>query len=161
MKVYEALAKAFADEGTTAVFGMMGTTNQHWMNALNQLGVSVYEVRHEGPGLAMAEGMAVINGAPGVCTTTSGPGVTQLSTTMVVASRSRTPLVAFCGDTKWGDQEDPQRFDIAKFADAVECAFVRVTNPEHTYDATQRAFYIARSESRPVILSAPMDVQRG
>src|SRR5580658_7869735 len=159
MKVYEALAKAFADEGTSAVFGMMGTTNQHWMNALNQLGVAVYEVRHEGPGLAMAEGMAVISGNPGVCTTTSGPGVTQLATTMVVASRSRTPLVAFCGDSRWGNEEDEHRFDQARFAAAVECEFVRVTEPDKAYEAVQKAFYLARTKSCPVLLSAPLDTQ--
>ena len=31
MKVYEALASAFAAEGTTDVFGMMGDANMHWM----------------------------------------------------------------------------------------------------------------------------------
>ena len=92
MKVYEGLAKAFVDEGTTAVFGMMGTANQHWLNALSRLGVRIYDVRHEGTGLAMAEAMAITNGSPGICTTTSGPAVTQLATTMVVASRSKTPL---------------------------------------------------------------------
>ncbi|MEK8169418.1 thiamine pyrophosphate-binding protein [Streptomyces sp. M19] len=50
MKVYEALAAAFAAEGTTDVFGMMGDANMHWMNALAGHGTRLYEVRHEGPG---------------------------------------------------------------------------------------------------------------
>src|SRR5271154_775242 len=99
MKVYEALAKAFADEGTTAVFGMMGDANLYWLNALEKYGVKQYDVRHEGAGLAMADGMARITGQPGVCTATSGPGTTQLATTMVCAARANTPLVAFCGDS--------------------------------------------------------------
>ena len=56
MKVYEALAKAFVAEGTTAVFGMMGDANMYWMNELDKLGVALLEVRHEGGGLAMADG---------------------------------------------------------------------------------------------------------
>jgi acetolactate synthase I/II/III large subunit len=99
MKVYEAMAKAFVAEGTTGVFGMMGDANMYWMNELDRLGVELFEVRHEGGGLAMADGWGRMHpeGAPGVATTTSGPGVAQLATTLLVASRARTPLVVFWG----------------------------------------------------------------
>ena len=56
MKVYEALAEAFVAEGTSDVFGMMGDANMHWMNALVQRGVRLYEVRHEGQGSAWPTG---------------------------------------------------------------------------------------------------------
>jgi thiamine pyrophosphate-dependent acetolactate synthase large subunit-like protein len=39
VKVFQALARAFAAEGTTAVFGMMGDANMYWMNELDKLGV--------------------------------------------------------------------------------------------------------------------------
>ncbi|HLI14722.1 MAG TPA: thiamine pyrophosphate-binding protein [Acidimicrobiales bacterium] len=160
MRVYEALARAFAREGTSAVFGMLGDANMYWMNALDDLGVEQYEVRHEGAGLAMADGFARLAGEPGVCTTTSGPGCAQLATTMLVASRARTPLVAFCGEVAWGDDEAVQWLDQQRFAEAIEAAFVRVTAADTAYKAVQRAFYLARLESRPVMLSAPMDVQQ-
>jgi thiamine pyrophosphate-dependent acetolactate synthase large subunit-like protein len=160
MKVYDALAIAFALEGTTDVFGMMGDANMHWINAMVSHGVRVYNVRHEGGALGMADGWARSTGQPGVATTTCGPGVTQLSTTMIVASRARSPIVAFCGETAVGDDDDTQFFNVERYAAAVECGFVRVAKPHLTFDAVQRAFYIARSESRPVILSAPEDVQR-
>jgi thiamine pyrophosphate-dependent acetolactate synthase large subunit-like protein len=159
MKVYEGLAQAFVDEGTTAVFGMMGTANQHWLNAISKLGVKIYDVRHEGTGLAMAEAMAITNGSPGICTTTSGPAVTQLATTMVVASRSKTPLVVFCGDERWGDIDHNHAFNPEPFAAAIECGFLRVTSAETAYETIQRAFYVARTESRPMMVSAPLDVQ--
>ena len=91
MKVYEAMAEAFAAEGTTAVFDLMGDANMYWLNALAGRGVAIYDVRHEGAGLAMADGWARVTGEPGVCSTTSGPGTAQLATTLVVASRARTP----------------------------------------------------------------------
>lgn len=160
MKVYEALAAAFLAEGTTAVFDLMGDANMHWLNALDRLGVGIYDVRHEGAGLAMADGWARFSGEPGVCSTTSGPGYTQLATTMVVASRAQTPLVAFCGDTAADDEDDAQRFDHARFAAAVEAGFVRVVSADTAQHAVQRAFYLARLESRPVVLSVPSDVQQ-
>lgn len=160
MKVYEALAQGFVAEGTSAVFGMMGDANMFWMNALSKLGVKTYDVRHEGSGLAMADGWARATGEVGVCTTTSGPGCAQLATTMIVASRARTPLVAFCGEVALGDDEAPQRLDQERFAAAIEAGFVRVLRPDHAFREVQKAFYLARSESRPIMLSAPMDVQQ-
>ncbi|MER5325314.1 thiamine pyrophosphate-binding protein [Streptosporangium roseum] len=160
MKAYEALALAFVAEGTSDVFGMMGDANMHWMNALAQRGVRLYEVRHEGSGLGMADGWARAAGRPGVVTTTSGPGVAQLATSMICASRARTPLVAFCGETPWGDQSAVQYLDQRRFAAAIECGFVHVSRADLAAEAVQKAFYLARTESRPIMLSAPIDVQK-
>jgi len=159
VKVYEALAAAFAAEGTTDVFGMMGDANMHWMNALAGHGVKLYEVRHEGAGLSMAHGFARASGRPGVVTTTSGPGTAQLATSMIVAARARIPLVAFCGETALGDQGAVQYLDQRRFAAAIECDFLQVTKADSAEEIVQRAFYRARTESRPVMISAPFDVQ--
>jgi thiamine pyrophosphate-dependent acetolactate synthase large subunit-like protein len=159
VKVYEAMARAFAAEGTTAVFDLMGDANMYWLNALDRLGVEIYDVRHEGAGLAMADGWGRVTGEPGVCSTTSGPGTAQLSTTLVVASRARTPLVAFCGDVDEGDRHNAQHFDQRLFAEASEAGYVRVTSPAAAHDAVREAFAEARAESRPVVLSAAQDLQ--
>jgi acetolactate synthase-1/2/3 large subunit len=161
MKVYEALARAFAAEGTTDVFGMMGDANMHWMNALAKQGTRLYEVRHEGAGLSMAHGFARAAGRPGVVTTTSGPGTAQLATSMIVAARARTPLVAFCGETALGDEDAVQYLDQRRFAAAIECDFVHLSRPDQAWEAVRQAFYLARTQSRPVMLSAPIDVQLG
>ncbi len=96
MKVYEALADAFVKEGVTTIFGLMGNGNMYWWHALDQrLVVRVYETRHEGSALTMAEGWARASGQPGVCTVTQGPGLTQLGTALTVATRAKVPLVVF------------------------------------------------------------------
>ncbi|MYX42634.1 thiamine pyrophosphate-binding protein [Streptomyces sp. SID89] len=159
MKVYEAMAEAFVREGTRDVFGMMGDANMHWMNALAQRGVRLFEVRHEGSGLGMADGWARAAGQPGVITTTSGPGVSQLATSMIVAARARTPLVAFCGETAWGDKAAAQYLDQGRFAAAIECAYLHLDRADQAQEVVQRAFHLARTESRPVMISAPMDIQ--
>lgn len=159
MKVYEALAKAFQMEGTPAVFGMIGETNQHWVDAIVKLDIPYYSIRHEGPAVAMAEGWTQVTGQPGVVSVASGCGVANLACQLLVASRSHTPLVVFAGDGKWGSDDENQRLDHKLFADACESEFVRVASAEGAYDAVQKAFYIARQRSCPVILSAPKDVQ--
>ena len=161
MKVYERLAHAFKAEGVTHIFGMMGDGNMYWMDALDKVGgVKMLEVRHEGVGLGMADGWARATHTPGVCTATCGPGVTQLATALVTAARAESPLVAFVGEYPATDQEYIQRFDQSRFAAACEAGFVRIHTPDYADEAVRKAFYLAKLESRPIMLSAPMDVQQ-
>jgi thiamine pyrophosphate-dependent acetolactate synthase large subunit-like protein len=160
MKVYERLADAFVAEGTRTIFGLMGDGNMYWMSALDTHGVKMIEVRHEGAGLGMADGWARATHDVGVATATCGPGVSQLATALVTAARASSPLVVFAGEYPTNDQEYNQRFDQARFAEACESGFVRLTSADATDDVVRQAFYRARIESRPVMLSCPMDVQQ-
>ena len=160
MKVFQRLAHAFKMEGVTATFGMMGDGNMFWLHELHKLGVKVHEVRHEGAGLGMADGWARITNTPGVATATCGPGVTQLATALVTAARASTPVVVFCGEFPTNDDEYVQRMDQSLFATACEAGFVRMATPESADEAVRKAFYLAKTESRPIMLSVPMDLQQ-
>jgi acetolactate synthase-1/2/3 large subunit len=160
MKVYEVLAEAFAAEGVTDVFGMMGDANMFWIDRLAKLGVTTYEVRHESAAINMAQAYTRISGKVGVATTTSGPGVTQLATSLTIAARASAPIVAYCGESPTGDDEYVQRVNVARFAEATESGFLRINTPDEATEAVRKAFYQAKYESRPVILSVPMDVQQ-
>ncbi|MBI3069118.1 MAG: thiamine pyrophosphate-binding protein, partial [Betaproteobacteria bacterium] len=76
------------------------------------------------------------------------------------ASRAGSPLVAFVGEHPTNDDEYNQRLDQARFAAGCETGFVRVSTPDGADDAVRKASYLARLESRPIMLSAPMDVQQ-
>ena len=80
------------------------------------------EVRHEGAGLGMADGWARVTRTPGVATATCGPGVSQLATALLTASRAESPLVAFCGEYPTNDDEYLQRLDQSAFAAAAKPA---------------------------------------
>jgi len=161
MKVYQRLAANFKAEGVTHTFGIMGDGNMYWMHELDALGgVDMLEVRHEGAGLGMADGWARATRTVGVGTATCGPGVSQLATAFLTASRAESPIVAFCGEHPTNDQEYNQRLDQARFAAGCEAGFVRLHTPEAADEAVRKAFYMAKMESRPVMLSCPMDVQQ-
>ena len=160
MKVYQRLASAFKAEGVSHVFGLMGDGNMYWMHELDKLGVQAIEVRHEGAGLGMADGWARVTRTPGVATATCGPGVSQLATALLTASRGESPLVAFVGEHPTNDDEYNQRLDQSRFAAACETGFVRINTPDAADDAVRKAFYLAKLHSRPVMLSAPMDIQQ-
>lgn len=160
VKVYSAMAKAFAAEGVEEVFGVMGDANLHWIDAMSRLGARTIEARHENAALSMAQGYHRVAGQVGVCTTTSGPGVTQLTTSMTIANRARASLVTFSGETPVDAVDHVQYIRQDRVADAMECIFVRAASPKNALGAVQSAFYRARTEARPVLLSAPTDVQQ-
>src|SRR5687768_1819497 len=160
MKVYQRLAQSFKAEGVSAVFGIMGDANMYWYSELDKLGVQLLEVRHEGAGLGMADGWARSTHTPGVASATCGPGTTQLATAFVVAARAESPLVAFCGEHPTTDDGYNQRFDNRGFAAVCETGFVRLNSAESADDVVRKAFYLARMESKPIMLSCPMDLQQ-
>jgi len=160
MKVYQRLASAFKAEGVSHVFGLMGDGNMYWMHELDGIGVKSLEVRHEGAGLGMADGWARVTHTPGIATATCGPGVSQLATALLTASRAESPLVAFVGEHPTNDDEYNQRLDQSRFAAACETGFVRMNTADGADDAVRKAFYLAKLESRPIMLSAPMDIQQ-
>ena len=161
MKIYQALAAAFSGEGVTSIFGIMGDGNMYWMSEIEKTHpkMRIYEGRHEGACLAMADGWARVSGEPGVCAVTCGPGLAQLATSLLVASRARTPCVVFAGDTPDGSLTHSQRLNQARFAEACEAGFVKVTTTDGAFEMVRRAFNQARVEGRPVIVSAAMDLQ--
>ncbi|RPJ46890.1 MAG: thiamine pyrophosphate-binding protein [Betaproteobacteria bacterium] len=161
MKVYQRMARAFKAEGVTATFGMMGDGNMYWLHELHKLGgVKVHEVRHEGAGLGMADGWARTTQKVGVATATCGPGTTQLATALVTAARAASPLVAFCGEFPTNDDEYTQRLDQSIFATACEAGFVRLGSADAADDVVRKAFYLAKTQRRPILLSVPMDLQQ-
>jgi len=74
LKVYEAVAQAFAAEGVDCHFGLMGDGNMHWMTAMSHLdGMTTFSVRHEHCAVLMAIGYHSMTGKVGVASVTHGP----------------------------------------------------------------------------------------
>lgn len=160
MKVYEAVAAAVAAEGCDAMFGLLGDANMPVWAALAALpSLRIVSARHEAGAVAMADGYARASGKIGLASVTSGPGLTQVGTSLTAAARNRTPLVVVAGDVPVADLNNVQRYDQRRFAHACEAEFVQVTNATNVVREVAEAFYIARTRRRPVVLDLPTDVQ--
>jgi thiamine pyrophosphate-dependent acetolactate synthase large subunit-like protein len=160
MKVYEALAQAFVDEGTEDVFSVMGDANMMWLSTISGLpGVRNHHARHEAGALAMADGYVRASGRVGVATVTCGPGLTNLATSLVAAVRYRCPVVLFAGDTPVGDTDGIQSLDQVRFVEACGAEARLVNSPRTALAEVARAFRTARVRRIPVVLNVPMDVQ--
>lgn len=160
MKVYDAVANAFVKEGTTTVFGLLGDGQTTWWSAIaKHPGIRMIDVRDEGAALTMAEGWATATKKIGVCSVTQGPGLTRMTTSLVTATRSRTPIVIFTSKTAFNDGNASQFLDQERLVSATGAGYIEVLTPSFAENAVRQAFYRAKLESRPMVLCLPLDIQ--
>lgn len=160
--VHAAVADAMAAEGVTGVAGVLGDAILDWAASLEARGIPFRSVRHEAAAVAMADGAARATGRVGVCGVTCGPGLTHAATSLAVAARRRSPVVAFVGDTprRHRDMGGIQELDQRAFTRACGAGFVALRDAATVADDVRAAFDLARATSGPVVLDAPVDVQR-
>jgi thiamine pyrophosphate-dependent acetolactate synthase large subunit-like protein len=161
MPIYQALAHAFAAEGVSTHFTLMGDGNMHWATAMKNLpGMETLYARHEHCACAMAMGYHSATGEVGVASVTCGPGFTQIMTALAVASRNRIPLVVFAGEVPIGAKWYSQAIEQPPLAAATGAHYISAHSPQRMYQYAREAFYVARHERKPVVLGVPYDLQK-
>jgi thiamine pyrophosphate-dependent acetolactate synthase large subunit-like protein len=160
MKVDDAVANAFVKEGTTAVFGLLGDGQLTWWAAMASHGVRMIDARDEGASLGMADGWARAAGKTGVCSVTQGPGITRIATSLVTATRYRTPVVVHTAATGFNKDNAMQVLDQEKLVAATGAGYIEILTADYAEAAVRQAFYRARLEGRPIVLSVPLDLQK-
>src|SRR5437879_112409 len=159
-QVSDVLAQAFAAEGVDTLFTLMGDANMYWSASMaeNQK-VRLIHARHEHGCVAMADAYARATGKVVVGSVTCGPGYTQIMTALAMAARGNAPVVVFAGDAPIGASWYIQSIDQAPLALATGAHFVPIRTIDRALDCVREAFYVARAERRPVVLSVPLDLQ--
>lgn len=161
MKVYEAMANAFIKEGTTTLFGLLGDGQMTWWSAIAKYPqLKIVDVRDEGCAVTMAEGWAMATGKVGVASATQGPGLARMTTALIVAARSRTPIVVYTSKTSLNNDHVVQYMNQDQLVTATGAGYIEVLKPSYAESAVRDAFYRARRESRPIVLCVPLDVQQ-
>lgn len=153
MKVYEAVAEGIWAEGVRKAFVVLGHGNMQSCIRLGELGAALRSARHEAAAVAMAEGYALATGTTGFASVTRGPGLTQLGTALMMASRNHVPLVILTGDTSEEAPSHVQAMDQRRFAESCETIYRTVRSAGTVHEDVREAFYRAAVEQRPVILS--------
>lgn len=164
MKASEGIARALVDECPSAtVFSLIGDANLAITGSLaRDAGAKQVMARDEGAAVAMADGFAQATGGLGLATVTSGPGLTHAATSILAASRERTPMVVVAGEVplqRPKGLQALQSFDQQRFAEASEALFQRVYSTASLAEDVRAAFYLARTRRQPVVLGVPLDVQ--
>ena len=161
MQVAEAVGRALASLGVDAVFGLLGSGNLTFTNALRDAGVPFHAARHEGGAICMADGYARVSGRLAACSVHQGPGLTNAVTGLTEAAKSRTPLLVLAADTPAAALRSNFRIDQSALVEAVGAVAERVHGPATAMADVARAVRRARVERRAVVLMLPLDVQAG
>ena len=160
-QVSDILAQAFAAEGVDTLFTLMGDANMYWSAAMaDHQRARLIHARHEHCAVAMVDAYARASGKVGVASVTCGPGNTQIMTALTMAARGNAPVVVFAGDAPIDSPWYLQQIDQAPLALATGAAFIPIRTIGRALDCVREAFYVARLERRPVVLSVPLDLQK-
>ena len=145
--------------GVTCVFGMEDPI--HIFHSLDQGFTRIVTVRDEKHAAIMAHGYAQATGRPGVCTSTFGPGATNLITGLLEAERSSVPVIALVQDHglavkgKHASSAMDHERSLAPFVKAV----MRIDLAEQAGAIIRRAFRISTTgRPGPVAVLCPTDV---
>ncbi|KZN64100.1 acetolactate synthase 2 catalytic subunit [Pseudoalteromonas luteoviolacea] len=151
-------------QGVTDVFGYPGGAIMPIYDALYGAPLKHYLTRHEqGAGFA-AVGYARSTGKLGVCFATSGPGATNLVTSLADAMMDSVPLLAITGQVPTAaiGSDAFQEVDVLGMSLSCTKHSFMVERVEDLAEVLQQAMHIATSgRPGPVLVDIPKDIQQG
>jgi thiamine pyrophosphate-dependent acetolactate synthase large subunit-like protein len=155
--VATAVGRALADGGVRHAFGVVGGGNILATAGLTAGGVRYVPARHEGGAMAMADAYHRATGEVAVCTTSHGPGVTNIATGVAEAAKHRSGVLVLCGDAPVARLR-PNDIDQTGLAEVLGARVVRITDPAAARADALEALRLARDGSCPVLLCLPADL---
>lgn len=158
----ELVLKVLQQHGVDTIFGYPGGAIMPIYDAIYASPVKHYLCRHEQGGAFSAIGYARSSGKVGVCLATSGPGATNLITSLADAMLDSVPLVAITGQVSQAvmGTDAFQEIDVLGLSLSVTKHSFMVRSADELAATLNEAFAIARSgRPGPVLVDIPKDVQ--
>lgn len=159
-----AVVQALERNGVRFVFGIPGIHNLEIYRYLSDSVIKHVAVRHEQGGGYAADGYARSSGEPGVCLTTSGPGITNACTAAATAYADSVPLLLISP----GPPRGLERLDLGLLhemkdqqahLESLVSASIRASHAEQIGDLIDDIFNGWRSKRpRPVHVEIPVDI---
>merc|ERR1719225_2598826 len=95
----EAFTETLVANGTTNVFGIMGSAFMDALDIFPAAGIRFISVQHEQNAVHMADGFSRVTNSPGVCIAQNGPGITNFVTGVAAAFWAHSPVVVITPET--------------------------------------------------------------
>jgi acetolactate synthase I/II/III large subunit len=117
--------------------------------------------RQEGGAAYMAEAAGKMTGRPGIVMVTRGPGATNASCGIHVASQDSTPLIMFVGQVArdMKEREAFQELDYKAVFGTMAKWVVEIDRAERIPEIVSRAFHVAtQGRPGPVVIALPEDM---
>jgi acetolactate synthase-1/2/3 large subunit len=162
MKGAEAIVKALEKEGVEVMFGIPGGASIPMYDVLYDSSIRHILVRHEQGAAHAADGFARVSGKVGVCSATSGPGATNLTTGIVNAYMDSSPIVALTGQvaTPFLGKDAFQEADTVGITMPATKHNFQLRSVEEIPFVVKKAFKIAvTGRPGPVLIDMPKDMQ--
>lgn len=157
--VAEVVGATLAKLGARHVFGVVGSGNFHLTNALVEHGARFVATRHEAGAATAADAYGRVSGRVGLVSVHQGCGLTNAMTGIAEAAKSRTPMLVLAAEPAATALRSNFRVDQDALARAVGASSERVHSAATAVADTARAWRLATSERRTVVLNLPLDVQ--
>ena len=147
--------------GTSHVFCVPGESYLAVLDALHDAAITTIVCRQEGGAAFMAEAAGKITGQPGIVMVTRGPGATNASPGIHVASQDSTPLIMFVGQVArdMKEREAFQELDYKAVFGTMAKWVVEIDRAERIPEILSRAFHMAtQGRPGPVVIALPEDM---
>lgn len=131
------------------------------LDALHDAKIDVLVCRNEGGAAMMADAYGKMTGRPGVCFVTRGPGATNASAGVHIASQDSTPLILFVGQIERGmrEREAFQELDYKAVFGTMAKWVVEIDDAARIPELVSRAFRVAmQGRPGPVVIALPEDM---
>jgi acetolactate synthase I/II/III large subunit len=170
MKLSDFIAQFLYEQGTRLVFVVSGGAIIHCVDSVARHPQMSYVcVQHEQAAGAAADAYWRTCGKVGTVMVTSGPGATNLTTSICNAYFDSIPMLCICGQVTTPRlrpnnklrQKGFQETDIVSLFSSITKYVTRVLDPLEIKYQLQKALYIAQDgRGGPVALDIPDDIQR-
>merc|ERR1719187_1536153 len=163
MTASEAFTESLVANGTTNIFGIVGSAFMDSLDIFPAAGIRFVSVQHEQNAVHMADGYSRVTNKPGVCIAQNGPGITNFVTGVAAAYWAHSPVVVITPETGslgnglGGFQEMNQ---LPAFSEITKYQ-AHVCSPKRMAEFTNRCFHYAMMERGPVQLNIPRDMFYG
>lgn len=158
------VVRSLVNHGVDTIFAYPGGASMPLHQSLTKYRNQLRTIlpRHEQGGAFAAQGYARSTGKVGVCMATSGPGATNLVTSIADAKLDSIPLIAITGQVKTAviGTDAFQETPIVEVCRGITKHHYLVTHVDDVARVMREAFHIATTgRPGPVLVDVPKDVQ--
>jgi acetolactate synthase I/II/III large subunit len=147
--------------GARHVFCVPGESYLAVLDALHDADIETVICRQEGGASYMAEAVGKLTGRPGIAMVTRGPGATNASPGIHIASQDSTPMILFVGQVArdMKEREAFQELDYKAVFGSMAKWVVEIDRAERIPEIISRAYHVAmQGRPGPVVVALPEDM---
>ncbi|WP_293881502.1 thiamine pyrophosphate-binding protein [Sphingomonas sp.] len=155
------LVESLSLHGVRRVFCVPGESYLSVLDALYDSNIELVVARHEGGAAMMADAHGKLTGQPGICMVTRGPGATNASSGVHIASLDATPMILFIGQVArdMRGRGAFQEIDYSQMFGGMAKWVVEIDDAARVSELVSRAFHMATSgRPGPVVVALPEDM---